>query len=247
MTFARRPDLDSDNRTYRRRRIPRITPAPGTTQLDSRPEQFRPPPVPEKTTHTVPQLISTPRDRRPHQTDQQSEHHIVITVNDALVRIDQPTLIGKSRTKLSQLTQKPPPTRIQTHDAPAPVHLTAKNPRTDDNGRTPKPFTLDTCSPQLPKRVRVKPAPLMAFEDHHRESVSNCPQKERFSRSGGTGHEVPRQGWQLSVRRSSPNYRAGDSPRTSGVRSRRLCQPPAPMTFACPRLRPSSFSVRCIP
>lgn len=95
--------LQPDNRTIQRRRVPRITPPHRTSPLYRLTEQLHPPQVPKKPTHTLPQHICTRRSSRAHQPDQQPEHHLVVTVDDTLVRTDQHLVIGKPLAKLTQL------------------------------------------------------------------------------------------------------------------------------------------------
>ncbi len=107
-----------DDRTYRRRRVPRTTPPRRTSQLDRLAEQLHPPQVAKKPAHTLPQLISTQRRQWAHQLDQQTEHHIV-TADDRLVGPDQHRIIGKPPTQLPQLPQKLLPTHTDTHALPS--------------------------------------------------------------------------------------------------------------------------------
>lgn len=107
--IPRRAEFLPDNWTYRRRRIPRITPPLRISQIHRRTVQLDATQVTKKPTDTLPQSICARRSRRPNQTDQQSEHLVTITVHDGLVRTDQHPLIRKPRTELSQLTQKPTP------------------------------------------------------------------------------------------------------------------------------------------
>lgn len=78
-------------------------------------EQLQPPQVSKKPAYAFPQRISADRGGWSHQTDQQSELHIAVTVHDGLERSNQPVISRKLRAKLSQLTTK----LLDTHAAPA--------------------------------------------------------------------------------------------------------------------------------
>lgn len=144
------PRLQPDDRTHRRRRVPRITPPRRPSQLHRLSEHLHPPQAAKKPAHAPPQRVSTPRCRGAHQPDQQPEHHIVIAVRDNPVRTDQHALIGKLRTQLPQLPHKSRPAPINAqHLLPRaqplkPLSSPVTQPRTRNNHHR------TTVTPQAP-------------------------------------------------------------------------------------------------